>query len=158
MPLKIRIGIDQGGTFTDCIAVCSNSIETSTFSCKVLTQSNLQDYSAPHIGVRQLIQKIRSHYPNQLIDVESNRLGTTITTNAFLQDRGKSVGVIITAGFEDLFWIGDQSRKHIFYLRGKNPKPSYASIAGVKERVILKNSNIYVETKPQKEQIKPNWT
>ncbi len=154
MPLKIRIGIDQGGTFTDCIAVCSNSIETSTFSCKVLTQSNLQDYSAPRIGVRQLIQKIQFHYPNQLIDVESIRLGTTITTNAFLQDKGKLVGVLITAGFEDLFWIGDQSRKNIFDLRGKNPKPSYASIAGVNERVVLKNSNICVETKPQKEQIK----
>ena len=155
MPLKIRIGIDQGGTFTDCIAACSNSVETATFSCKVLTNSNCQNYSAPHIGVRQLIQKIQSNYPNHSIDVESVRLGTTITTNAVLQNKGKSVGVLITSGFEDLFWIGDQSRKDIFDLRGQNPRPAYSKILGVEERVVLKQNNIYVETKPQKAQIRP---
>ena len=73
------------------------------------------------MGVRTLIEKIRSYYSNQLLEIESIRLGTTITTNALLQDKGKSVGVIITSGFEDLFWIGDQSRPDIFDLNGKNP-------------------------------------
>ena len=153
MSVKIRIGIDQGGTFTDCVAVCSHSIENISFNCKLLTQSNLKDYSAPTLGVRRLIEKIRAHYSNPILKIESIRLGTTITTNALLQDRGKSVGVIITSGFEDLFWIGDQSRRDIFDLSGENPQPSYSMIAGIEERIILKNSKIHIESKPQKTQV-----
>ena len=133
--------IDQGGTFTDCVAVCSHSVENISFNCKLLTQSNINDYSAPTLGVRRLIEKIRAHYSNPILKIESIRLGTTITTNALLQDRGKSVGVIITSGFEDLFWIGDQSRRDIFDLSGENPQPSYSMIAGIEESYTkIKNS------------------
>ena len=43
-------------------------------------------------------------------------MGTTVATNALLENRGEPIALLITKGFGDLLAIGDQSRKNLFNL------------------------------------------
>ena len=44
------------------------------------------------------------------------RMGTTVATNALLERKGEKMALVITDGFEDLLYIGNQSRPKIFDL------------------------------------------
>jgi len=63
------------------------------------------------------------------------RLATTRGTNALLERRGARTVHFITAGFEDLLVIGNQTRPDLFALRIDRPDPIPEKIVGVKERL-----------------------
>lgn len=44
------------------------------------------------------------------------RMGTTVATNALLERKGEKMALVITKGFRDLLYIGNQSRPKIFDL------------------------------------------
>jgi len=44
------------------------------------------------------------------------RMGTTVATNALLERKGEKMALVITKGFKDLLYIGNQSRPKIFDL------------------------------------------
>ena len=44
------------------------------------------------------------------------RMGTTVATNALLERKGEPFALLITEGFRDLLYIGNQSRPNIFDL------------------------------------------
>ena len=44
------------------------------------------------------------------------RMGTTVATNALLERKGEKIALLITEGFSDLLFIGNQSRPEIFDL------------------------------------------
>jgi len=44
------------------------------------------------------------------------RMGTTVATNALLERKGENMALVITRGFRDLLYIGNQSRPRIFDL------------------------------------------
>lgn len=44
------------------------------------------------------------------------RMGTTVATNALLERKGENMALVITKGFRDLLYIGNQSRPRIFDL------------------------------------------
>ena len=44
------------------------------------------------------------------------RMGTTVATNALLERKGEKMALVITKGFRDLLYIGNQSRPRIFDL------------------------------------------
>ena len=57
--------------------------------------------------------------PNDPIDtsrIEWIRMGTTVATNALLERKGERMALVITAGFRDLLYIGNQARPKIFDL------------------------------------------
>lgn len=57
--------------------------------------------------------------PNEPIDtsrIEWIRMGTTVATNALLERKGERMALVITAGFRDLLYIGNQARPKIFDL------------------------------------------
>ena len=43
-------------------------------------------------------------------------MGTTVATNALLERKGERMALVITAGFRDLLYIGNQARPKIFDL------------------------------------------
>jgi len=45
-------------------------------------------------------------------------MGTTVATNALLERKGEKMALVITKGFRDLLYIGNQSRPRIFDLVG----------------------------------------
>ena len=48
--------------------------------------------------------------------IEFIRMGTTVATNALLERNGAKMALVITEGFKDLLFIGNQARPHIFDL------------------------------------------
>ena len=57
--------------------------------------------------------------PDQPLDtslIEWIRMGTTVATNALLERKGERMALVITHGFEDLLYIGNQARPKIFDL------------------------------------------
>jgi len=64
-------------------------------------------------------------------------MGTTVATNALLERKGERMALVITSGFKDLLYIGNQSRPKIFDLKIEMPEVLYEAVVEVKERVIL---------------------
>jgi N-methylhydantoinase A len=100
----VRIGVDVGGTFTDLVARAPSG---ATWSRKVPTTP-----AAPAVGVL-----------NGLAALEpltgpwaSLAHGTTLVTNAIVERRGASVGLITTRGFRDVLEIARQNRTHLYRL------------------------------------------
>ena len=114
--------IDRGGTFTD---VLGRSPEGKLTALKLLSES--PDYAdAASEGVRRLAAGA---------PVSAVKMGTTVATNALLERKGEHTLFLVTAGFEDLLVIGDQTRPDIFALDLRRPAPLYDRVVGVKERL-----------------------
>lgn len=65
------------------------------------------------------------------------RMGTTVATNALLERKGEDCALLITKGFGDLLYIGNQSRPNIFDIEIKAPDVLYKHVIEVNERVTL---------------------
>ncbi|MDB5065833.1 MAG: hydantoinase/oxoprolinase family protein [Chloroflexi bacterium] len=91
------IGVDIGGTFTDCVLVDSGG--------RHVTAKALSTRTDPVEGVRvaltRLGEQICSDLPTMLASTSRFSHGTTIGTNAVLERRGARVGLITTAGHGD---------------------------------------------------------
>ncbi|CAI2166519.1 8586_t:CDS:10 [Funneliformis geosporum] len=128
----IRISIDRGGTFTDCIGSIpvpvSEEYPTGRKEIVIkLLSVDPQNYpDAPREGIRRILE-IASGKPssrNKPVDtslIESIRMGTTVATNALLERKGEKCALLITKGFKDLLLIGNQSRPKIFDLAIHKP-------------------------------------
>src|SRR6266436_9793500 len=102
--LRLRIGIDTGGTFTDVVAVDEATGEIFTTK----TPSTPRD---PSVGVIEGIHKILRIVdpPASAAAVASVSHGTTVATNALLQERFPGLGLVTTAGFRHLLEIARQA-------------------------------------------------
>ena len=68
--------------------------------------------------------------PNKPInpnEIEWIRMGTTVATNALLESKGDRFCLLITKGFKDLLYIGNQSRPNLFDLVLPDSSPSISS-------------------------------
>ena len=105
------VGVDTGGTFTDIVA-----LDTATGclrQCKVL--SNPADPSAPIVeGLKRLGL---ADQPLQMIH------GTTVGTNAVLENKGARVAYVTSKGFADVLSLGRQEREHVYRLRQPEMQP-----------------------------------
>ena len=91
-----RLGVDVGGTFTDLLLLEVNTGET--WRTKVHTTPKDQS-----IGVSHGIEEILSKIPNSsdaVVQVVNH--GTTIATNAILEQKGAKVALIVTEGYKDV--------------------------------------------------------
>ena len=82
----LRIAIDTGGTFTDCVYLDAGKLH-------VLKVRSTPDN--PANAVSECLRKI-----GKLSKLEL-RHGTTVGTNAMLERKGARVAFVTTAGFED---------------------------------------------------------
>jgi N-methylhydantoinase A len=114
----MRIGIDTGGTFTDF--VCLGESEGRVHKVA----------SIPENPLVAILQGLRELCPGGLGGMEIVH-GTTVGTNAFLTRRGARVILVTTQGFEDVLFIGRQTRRKLFSLA-----PSRASELLPRENVV----------------------
>ncbi|VUC23980.1 unnamed protein product [Clonostachys rosea] len=145
--MNIKIAIDRGGTFTDCLGIVSmpGSGERNIL-VKILSQDPANYPDAPREGIRRILEQAtgRSFPRNQNIDTSlfgslSIRMGTTVATNALLERKGDRVALLITEGFSDALKIGLQSRPKIFELNIKKPDVLYEKVVEVSERVTIES-------------------
>lgn len=95
-----KIGVDTGGTFTDCIFVDDHGLSVA----KVL--------STPDNPARAVLQGLRQLCPD-LTGVNIVH-GSTVATNALLERKGARTALITTQGFEDVLEIGRQTRPDLY--------------------------------------------
>ena len=118
----MRIAIDTGGTFTDCVYLKDGA------------PAVLKVPSTPDDPARSVLEAIRAIAAGAGVEV---RHGTTIGTNALLERKGARVAFVTTAGFEDTIAIGRQARQHL-YAWMATPAPCIVPKElrfGVRERV-----------------------
>ena len=118
----MRIAIDTGGTFTDCIY-------SSQEQLKVLKVS-----STPANPGEAVLKAVDQIAPGGNAEI---RHGTTVGTNALLERKGARVAFVTTAGFEDTIEIGRQARPKLYdWSISKQPPLAPQDLRfGVQERV-----------------------
>jgi N-methylhydantoinase A len=99
-----HLGIDIGGTFTDCVLIGPPSSGTPYATSKVLST---KDDPADGVmsGLSELAGGLGMSLPELLAATERFGHGTTIGTNAVLERAGSRVGLITTAGHGDALAI-----------------------------------------------------
>jgi N-methylhydantoinase A len=99
---RYRLGIDTGGTFTDIVALDEHSgtmVTTKTPSTPGDPSRGLLD------GIGKVLRQM-SAGPEQVASVAH---GTTVATNALLEERFTSLGLLVTRGFRHILEIARQS-------------------------------------------------
>jgi N-methylhydantoinase A len=124
----MRVAIDTGGTFTDCLFVRNGRLEIlkipSTPENPVKATANALD---------QILANA-SREDSAALDL---LCGTTVGTNAILERRGGRVALVTTAGFEDVLEIGRQARPSLydFFVQRSAPLVPRERRFGLRERV-----------------------
>jgi len=128
----MRIAIDSGGTFTDCVFVHDGKLQI----IKVASRPD-----APAEAIVEAVQLAAAHASSR---GETHDLvcGTTVGTNALLERRGGRVALITTAGFEDVLEIGRQARAKLYdlFLQKAEPLAPSSCRFGAKERLAADGS------------------
>ncbi|MEW6388575.1 MAG: hydantoinase/oxoprolinase family protein, partial [Thermodesulfobacteriota bacterium] len=120
----MRIGIDTGGTFTDFVFLGEGEGRVHKVP------------STPGDPLKAIISGLRELRPEGLAGVEVVH-GTTVGTNAFLERQGARVVLVTTKGFEDVLFIGRQTRRELFNLAPTKPPGLLPRerVVGVAERL-----------------------
>ncbi|HUA16096.1 MAG TPA: hydantoinase/oxoprolinase family protein [Verrucomicrobiae bacterium] len=100
-PQPLRIAIDTGGTFTDCVW-----IDPSTRSLRMLKVFSTP--ADPSHAIVDAVRKITTGRHFLLLH------GTTVGTNTLLERKGARAALVTTAGFEDAIEIGRQARPRLY--------------------------------------------
>ncbi|MCH3962251.1 MAG: hydantoinase/oxoprolinase family protein [Solobacterium sp.] len=109
--MKVRIGIDVGGTFTDAALINNDTYELIS-SVKVPTTHTAKEGVAA--GIIQVLQRIMSENNVKPDDVVFISHGTTQATNALLEGDVVKVGIItIGKGLEGMKSKGDTTMDEI---------------------------------------------
>ncbi|MFG1922276.1 hydantoinase/oxoprolinase family protein [Cryptosporangium sp. NPDC048952] len=96
--MRYRLGVDVGGTFTDVLLINEDSGE----SFRAKTPSTPHDQS---VGVLTGIEKVCAAAGTSVDAVGQVLHGTTVATNAILEGKGATVGLVTTAGFRQVLQI-----------------------------------------------------
>jgi N-methylhydantoinase A len=101
-PQPLRIAIDTGGTFTDCVWTdATNRLRM------------LKVFSTPADPSQAIVDLLRKiNHPGELVILH----GTTVGTNTLLERKGARTALVTTTGFEDAIEIGRQARPQLYDL------------------------------------------
>jgi N-methylhydantoinase A len=98
-PHPLRIAIDTGGTFTDCVWIEAGHLRM----LKVFSTP-----ADPSQAIVAALQKIAPEGDVLLLH------GTTVGTNTLLERKGARTALVTTKGFEDAIEIGRQARPKLY--------------------------------------------
>ncbi|KAL2813608.1 Hydantoinase B/oxoprolinase-domain-containing protein [Aspergillus granulosus] len=140
---SIKIAIDRGGTFTDCLGIVDGRDDIVV---KLLSQDPANYADAPIEGIRRILEQATGKsFPREeklsFSDFSSTsiRMGTTVATNALLERKGERHALLATKGFKDALLIGTQSRPKLFALNIQRPDVLYEDVVEVDERVTVED-------------------
>jgi N-methylhydantoinase A len=109
------VGIDVGGTFTDAVLVGRDG---ALHIAKVA--STPADVSEGFLDGLDVLGR-RSGLAASEVDFLAH--GTTVATNALVQNRLARTGLVTNRGFRDILEIGTQQRRHVYDLWTPEPSP-----------------------------------
>jgi len=127
----VLIGVDIGGTFTDIVALDTNGRLVLT---KVPTTPKdlLQ-------GTAHAVRRVLTQAGAAPADVARFVHGTTVATNAVLEQKGAVTAILATEGFEDILELGRQKRSRMYDLDMDPETPTFLAPRrrrlGIRERV-----------------------
>jgi N-methylhydantoinase A len=98
----MRIAIDTGGTFTDCVYLRNGKLVV------------LKVFSTPGDPGEAVLTGLSKIEPEEGGDGVVVRHGTTVGTNTMLERKGARIAFITTKGFEDTISIGRQARPKLY--------------------------------------------
>jgi len=104
-----RVGVDVGGTFTDVVALRTGA-DGGPREVRVAKVASRRD--DPVAGLRAALAAVRLDW-DEVADLVH---GTTMVTNAIVEDRLAPVALIATEGFGDTLAIGRQNRRYLYRL------------------------------------------
>lgn len=138
--MSVRIGVDIGGTFTDCVVIDEKGVI-----------HNFKELSTPKdqsIGLYNVIKKAAEFFGKTLRgflnDAEVFVHGTTVATNTLLTRTGAVTGLILTKGFRDTIEMRRAHKDNIWdlFLTVAPPLvPRYLRL-GVTERIDYKGDAV----------------
>lgn len=131
----IRIAIDTGGTFTDCVYFAQGKLQVLKLA------STPAD---PAKSVLAAVNSIARYEPAEILH------GTTVGTNTLLEHKGARTAFVTTAGFEDTIAIGRQTRSKLydFFLVKEPPLVPEDLRFGAAERV-SSDGSVLAAVEPQ---------
>jgi N-methylhydantoinase A len=100
-PQPLRVAIDTGGTFTDCVWM-----DEARGRLRML-----KVFSTPADPSQAIVEALRKiNHEGELVILH----GTTVGTNTLLERKGARTALVTTAGFEDAIEIGRQARPKLY--------------------------------------------
>ncbi|MGH2805818.1 MAG: hydantoinase/oxoprolinase family protein [Actinomycetota bacterium] len=108
--VKVRVGVDVGGTFTDLVAVTPGGVVTAKVPSIPSDQSAAVAGAIETSGLDPTTFEWFAH-------------GTTVATNALLERKGARTALVTTEGFRDVIEIGRQNRPSLYDLTKDRPPP-----------------------------------
>ncbi len=126
-----HLGIDIGGTFTDCVLIGPGDAGAPTYATSKALSTRDNPADGAMNGLAELAGTVGMSLPELLAATERFGHGTTIGTNAVLERTGARVGLITTAGHGDALAImrghgrvAGRSVEDVFRVRGTSlPAP-----------------------------------
>ena len=113
--MKLRVGIDVGGTFTDVIAFDEDA------SSLVAVRKYLSDPARPASVMETITRDLANDFGADSVSLILH--GSTAALNTMLEGKGVRVGLITTLGFRDVYEIGRQWRgDEVFNIFAPAPK------------------------------------
>jgi N-methylhydantoinase A len=113
--MRLRVGIDVGGTFTDVTAVDEDRGEL------VAVRKYLSDPAEPAAVMEAITADLARDFGADSVALILH--GSTAALNTLLEGRGVKVGLLTTRGFRDVYEIGRQWRgENVFNLFAPAPR------------------------------------
>ena len=114
--MTYRLGVDIGGTFTDFALFDEGG-------GRVAIHKRLTTPEDPSAAVVEGAAALLARENVPMAEVEAVAHGTTLVTNAIIERRGATTGMLVTAGFRDILDMGFEQRYDLFDLRLRWPDP-----------------------------------
>ena len=127
----MQIGVDIGGTFTDIVALGRDG--RLVLGKVPTTPKDLLD------GIGAAVRRVLAAAAAEAPAVERFIHGTTVATNAVLEQKGAVTAVLMTDGFEDVLELGRQKRSRMYELAMDPETPTFLAPrrrrVGIRERL-----------------------
>jgi N-methylhydantoinase A/oxoprolinase/acetone carboxylase beta subunit len=113
--MKLRIGIDVGGTFTDVTAFDEDA------AALVAVRKYTSNPAQPAAVMEDITRDLAADFGSDAVSLILH--GSTAALNTMLEGKGARVGLITTHGFRDVYEIGRQWRgDEVFNIFAPAPK------------------------------------
>jgi N-methylhydantoinase A len=110
-----RVGVDIGGTFTDIVFLGADGrVHTKKVS------SSVDDYAR---AIAEALAEVFEELGIGGATVEEVRHGTTVASNAILEQKGAHTGLITTKGFRDILEIRNLRMPRLYDIGWTKPPP-----------------------------------
>jgi N-methylhydantoinase A/oxoprolinase/acetone carboxylase beta subunit len=127
----VQIGVDIGGTFTDIVAL--DRAGRLSLTKVPSTPKDLLE------GIGAAVTQVLALAGARPADVERFIHGTTVATNAILEQKGAVTAILTTEGFEDVLELGRMKRSRMYDLAMDPEVPTFLAPrrrrVGIRERL-----------------------